>query len=211
MSNRQKIGLRKQPVVTREPGRKRKRALLKATYDLLCEQDIEDVSFRDIARRADVPEGSAYHFFANRFDIFSSLGKTLSEQFVEAHKKSVPSSRRQTWRQLADYLVDVGAAVYASNPPARQLLIGGKTPPEVKQADRINDRVVGNTMHQVFSQYFDIPDSDEMRNAFYYFIEITDLMFTLSIIEHGEITPAMLAEAKRAGSAYLETYRLQKD
>jgi hypothetical protein len=135
----------------------------------------------------------------------------LSEEFVEAHKKPVPSSRRQTWQQLADYLVDVGAAVYASNPPARQLLIGGKTPPEVKQADRINDRVVANTMHQVFSQYFDIPDSDEMRNAFYYFIEITDLMFTLSIIEYGEITPAMLAEAKRAGSAYLETYRLQDD
>jgi hypothetical protein len=46
-----------------------------------------------------------------------------------------------------------------------------------------------------------------MRNAFYYFIEITDLMFALSLVEHGEITPAMLAEAKRAGVAYLATYR----
>ena len=46
-----------------------------------------------------------------------------------------------------------------------------------------------------------------MRYAFYYFIEITDLIFTLSIIEHGEITDAMRAEAKRAGVAYLNTYR----
>jgi hypothetical protein len=46
-----------------------------------------------------------------------------------------------------------------------------------------------------------------MRSAFYFFIVITDLMFTLSIIEFGKITPAMLAEAKRAGVAYLETYR----
>jgi hypothetical protein len=45
-----------------------------------------------------------------------------------------------------------------------------------------------------------------MRNAFYYFIEITDLIFTLSVIEYGEITPAMLAEAKRAGIGYLSTY-----
>jgi hypothetical protein len=45
-----------------------------------------------------------------------------------------------------------------------------------------------------------------MRNAFYYFIEITDLIFTLSVIEHGAITPAMLAEAKRAGIGYLGTY-----
>jgi AcrR family transcriptional regulator len=207
MSNRQKIGLRKEPVATRAPGRKRRKALLDATYELLCEKDIEDISFRDIASRAKVPEGSAYHFFANRFDLFSALGMQLSEQFARAHQKPVPPSRRKTWQQLAGHLVDVGAAVYASSPPARQLLIGGKTPPEVKQADRINDRAVGEAMHRSFSRYFDIPETDAMRDAFYYFIEITDLMFTLSIIEHGKITPMMLAEAKRAGVAYLETYR----
>jgi AcrR family transcriptional regulator len=207
MSNRQKIGLRKEPVVSRAPGRKRRKALLDATYDLLCEIDIEEISFRDIAARAKIPEGSAYHFFANRFDIFAALGKDLSDQFAKAHAKPVPQSRRRTWKQLAGHLVDVGAAVYARSPPARQLLIGGKTPPQVKQADRINDRAVGEAMHQSFSRYYDIPDTEAMRNAFYYFIEITDMMFTLSIIEHGEITPGMLAEAKRAGVAYLETYR----
>jgi AcrR family transcriptional regulator len=207
MSNRQKIGLRKEPVVSRAPGRKRRKALLDATYDLLCEIDIEEISFRDIAARAKIPEGSAYHFFANRFDVFAALGKDLSDQFAKAHAKPVPQSRRRTWKQLAGHLVDVGAAVYARSPPARQLLIGGKTPPQVKQADRINDRAVGEAMHQSFSRYYDIPDTEAMRNAFYYFIEITDMMFTLSNIEHGEITPGMLAEAKRAGVAYLETYR----
>jgi AcrR family transcriptional regulator len=206
MSNRQKIGLRKAPTATRKPGRERRQRLLKATYNLLCEQAIEDISFRDIAKRADVPEGSAYHFFANRFDIFSALAKTLSDQFIEAHQKPVPKANRKTWQHLAGYLVDVGARVYAENPPARQLLIGGKTPPEVKQADRINDRAVGIVMHEVFSSHFDIPDTDAMRGAFYYFIEITDLIFTLSVIEHGKITPAMLKEAKRAGTAYLSTY-----
>lgn len=181
--------------------------MLDATYDLLCEKEIEDISFRDIAQRAIVPEGSAYHFFANRFDVFSALASGLSIQFTEAHKKPVPPAKRKTWQALAGHLVDVGAAVYARNPPARQLLIGGKTPPEVKQADRLNDRKVADAMHASFSRYFEILDTDEMRNAFYYFIEITDLVFTLSIIEHGVITPGMLAEAKRAGVAYLETYR----
>ena len=207
MSTRQRIGLRKEPVATRAPGRKRRKALLDAAYDLLCEKEIEDISFREIAARADVPEGSAYHFFANRFDIFSALANNLSEQFVSAHEKPVPLDKRQSWRQMAEYLVDVGASVYAANPPARQLLIGGKTPPEVKQADRINDLAVAQAMHQSFSRYFEIPDTDDMRSAFFYFIEITDVMFTLSIIEHGEITKPMLREAKRAGVAYLETYR----
>jgi len=206
MSNRQKIGLRKAPTATRKPGRERRQRLLNAAYELLCEEAVEDISFRDIAKRAGVPEGSAYHFFANRFDIFSALANTLSDLFIEAHQKPVPKASRKTWQDLAGHLVDVGARVYAENPPARQLLIGGKTPPEVKQADRINDRAVGNVMHEVFSSYFEIPDTDAVRDAFYYFIEITDLIFTLSVIEHGDISAAMLDEAKRAGTAYLSTY-----
>jgi AcrR family transcriptional regulator len=206
MSNRQKIGLRKAPLATRKRGRERRKLLLKAAYDLLCVGPVEDISFRDIADEAGVPEGSAYHFFANRFDVFSALAEELSDQFIEAHRRKVPPSRRKSWQALAEHLVDVGAKVYAANPPARQLLIGGKTPPEVKQADRLNDRAVGHVMYDVFAEHFELPETDEMRKAFFYFIEITDLIFTLSVIEHGEITAEMLAEAKRAGIGYLGTY-----
>ena len=48
-----------------------------------------------------------------------------------------------------------------------------------------------------------------MRAAFYYFIEITDLMFMLSMIENNRITHAMTAEAKRAGVSYLGSYFLK--
>ncbi|MEO0397798.1 MAG: TetR/AcrR family transcriptional regulator [Pseudomonadota bacterium] len=193
-------------MATRKRGRERREKMVKAAYDLLCSTPIEDVSFRDIARNADIPEGSAYHFFANRFDVFAALAEALSEEFIAAHRRPVPASKRKNWRALTEHLVDVGAAVYEQNPPARQLLIGGKTPPEIKQADRMNDRAVARVMHDVFSDYFDIPYTEEMQRAFYYFIEITDLIFTLSVIEHGEITDEMLSEAKRAGTAYLGTY-----
>jgi AcrR family transcriptional regulator len=206
VSNRLKIGLRKTTSAVRKRGVERRALLLKAAYDLLCERPVEDVSFRDIAAKARIPEGSAYHFFANRFDVFSALAKELSDMFIAAHNEPVPAGSRRTWQALADYLVEVGAEVYAENPPARQLLIGGKTPPEVKQADRLNDRVVGDVMYDVFARHFELPDTDAMRDAFYYFIEVTDLIFTLSVIEHGEITSAMLDEAKRVGRGYLGTY-----
>jgi AcrR family transcriptional regulator len=187
-------------------GIERREKLLTAAYDLLCEYEIEDISFRDIAARADVPEGSAYHFYANRFDLFTALAADLSTRFISAHQRDIPADRCLDWRDLAAYLVEVGAGVYAENPPARALLIGGKTPPAVKQADRINDRQVGNVMFEVFSRHFVLADSEELRAAFYYFIEITDLMFMLSVIEHGEITPAMCVEAQRAGIGYLTCY-----
>jgi AcrR family transcriptional regulator len=203
---RQQIGLRKTHTAQQKRGVERRALLLKAACDLLCERDIEEVSFREIAHRAGVPEGSAYHFYANRFDLFTGLADKLSSLFVTAHQRPVPAAHRRTWQDLSAWLVDVGAGVYAESPPARQLLIGGKTPPEVKQADRMNDRQVGQLMFEVFERHFDIPDTVEVRAAFFYFIEITDLMFTISVIEHGEITPHMLSEAKRAGTGYLGTY-----
>jgi AcrR family transcriptional regulator len=206
VATRQKIGKRKRQDVTRQRGDERREELLQASYDLLCERAVEDISFRDIAGKAGIPEGSAYHFFANRFDIFSALARKLSDLFIEAHRRPVPASRRKHWKALAEYFVDVGVKVYTDNPPARQLLIGGKTPPEVKQADRLNDRSISIVMYEVFSHYFELPDTSEMRDAFYDFVEMTDLVLTLSMIEHGTITAAMVREAKRAGTGYLSTY-----
>ena len=206
MTTRQQVGLRKTHSSMHQRGVERRQALLQAARELLEEQEIENVGFRDIASRARVPEGSAYHFYANRYDLFTALATELSEDFIKAHRRPVPATRLRCWRDLAEHLVDVGASIYRSSAPARQLLIGAKTPAEVKQADRINDRRVGEVMYEVFAKHFAIPDSAEMRSAFYYFIEITDLLFMLSLIENNRITSKMVAEAKRAGIAYLGTY-----
>jgi AcrR family transcriptional regulator len=206
MSNRQKIGLRKTHSGVQQRGVERRQKLLKSAYDLLCLHDIEDISFREIAAHAGVPEGSAYHFYSNRFDLYTALANDLSELFLQAHQQPVPPDHRSTWQDLAAWLVDVGARVYADNPPAMQLLIGSKTPPEVKQTDRMNDHRVADQMFEVFNRYFEMPDNNEMRRGFYYFIEISDLMFTLGVIDRGEITAEALAQAKRAGIGYLASF-----
>jgi hypothetical protein len=41
--------------------------------------------------------------------------------------------------------------------------------------------------------------------AFYDFIKVTDLLFALSVIEHGEITADMLEEAERVETGCLAT------
>ncbi|MEM7276819.1 MAG: TetR/AcrR family transcriptional regulator [Pseudomonadota bacterium] len=207
MPTRQKIGLRKeQPKIMRAPGKKRRENLLNAASALLGEKDIEDISFREIAARAEVPEGSAYHFFANRFDVFAELANTLNAEFCAVHAKPVPAAKRKTPAILAAHMIDLGAGVYGKSAPARQLFIGGKTPLEVRQAGDESDRDVAAAMHASFARYFNIGDSAAVRDAFYYFIGITDYLFSLSVVEHGKISTAMLKEAKRAGVAYLETY-----
>ena len=206
MSQRQKIGLRKTHSSMHKRGVERRRQLLQAAYALLCERDIEDISFRDIARRAGVPEGSAYHFYANRFDLFTALAGDMSELFVAAHKRPIPASCNSDWRRLAKHFISTGVNVYRNTPPARQLLIGGKTPPQVKLTDRLNDREVARVMARIFTEYFSALKETDLETVFYYFIEITDLVFSLSVIEHGEITDEMIQQAQFAGIGYLANF-----
>jgi AcrR family transcriptional regulator len=187
-------------------GMERRKQLLEAAYELLCERDIEDISFRDIAQRAGVPEGSAYHFYANRFDLFTALAGDLSGLFVDEHKRPLPKGCTENWQTLARQFINTGVMVYRNNPPARQLLIGGKTPPQVKQTDRLNDRVVATVMAAIFSEHFNVPDNTDLESVFYYFIEITDLIFSLSVIEYGEITDEMIQQAQFAGLGYLANF-----
>jgi hypothetical protein len=113
---------------------------------------------------------------------------------------------RGNWQTLARHFIDTGVKVYRNNPPARQLLIGGKTPPQVKQTDRLNDRVVASLMASIFSEHFNTPENTDLESVFYYFIEITDLIFSLSVIEHGEITDEMIQQARLAGLGYLANF-----
>ena len=206
MSQRQKIGLRKTHSSMHKRGVERRSHLLRAAYDLLCERDIEDISFRDIAQRARIPEGSAYHFYANRFDLFTVLAGDMSELFVAAHKRPIPENCKSDWRTLAEHFISIGVDVYRSNPPARQLLIGGKTPPQVKLTDRLNDREIARVMAWIFTELLDTPKETDLEAVFYYFIEITGLIFSLSLIEYVEIADKMFQQAQFAGIGYLANF-----
>ena len=206
MVPRETVGLRKKNAGVRKRGKARREQLLKAAYDLLCEQPVEDIAFIAIANRASIPEGSAYHFFSNKYDIFAALAIELSNKFIDAHKRPFKPGQIKTWKDLADQFINRGARVYKDNPPARQLFIGGKTPPEIKLQDRVNDRAIAAAMQEIFEEYFQLPAIPNLGNILFFFIEITDLIFSLSMLEHGKITEEMIEEATRAGTAYLGVY-----
>jgi AcrR family transcriptional regulator len=180
--------------------------LLDAARELLMEVPVEELTFGQIAAKAGVPEGSAYHFYANKYDVLSSLAQELSVQFLDAYQEPIDESEIHTWHDLADLINDRSAAIYAVDLAAVQIFLGGKTPPEVGLVDRTSVRTVSTVLLDLFNRYFVLPDVPNIHDVFYYYVQLTDLMLSLSVIENGEITPEMLEESKRAGKGYLATY-----
>ena len=205
MTVRQVIGKRRSVTSVQNRGVLRRAAMVDAAITLLTKNNPQEISFKQIAKLAQVPEGSAYHFYANKYDLFVDVAKEMSRLFRD--KQSQPIEREvETWHDVMDALIDRGAEIYESNPVARELLIGSKTPPEIKQVDRDNDRKIAEIMIDRFSEKFQLPKLDDFDKVMFWVIELTDLMFSLSVREHGYIHKRYIKEAKRVARGYLSTY-----
>ena len=201
------LGTRKSTLRTRGIARRKK--LLTAARSLLEERDLDEISLSDVAARAGVPNGSAYHFYDDIRDLFAALlAETEGEQLI-AHGLPISEPVRQ-WQDVVRILLQRGVNFYRANRVSRQLQIGPNTPPQLKLHDRRSDMALGTIFQQQLETFFDLPDVPNRPQVFFRAVEIADLMFCLSVLDSGTITPEMSDEAARAAIAYLGTYLPEK-
>ncbi|HEY8351733.1 MAG TPA: TetR family transcriptional regulator [Sphingomonadales bacterium] len=190
---------------TQGRGRARRAALLSAAREMLGRHELDSISLGDVAEHAGIPKGSAYYFYKDIHEIYMELVELIGLELQDLLAKSLDGPY-ETWMDVVADCVELGRTVYATDPAARQLLVGPKTPPEIKRADRRNDLELGNAFERQMGRFFELPDLPGRSEIFFRTIEIMDLMFCLSVMDHGEITAAMAEEAKRAATAYLSLY-----
>jgi AcrR family transcriptional regulator len=172
---------------------------------LLETRQLDAISLGDVAEHAQVPKGSAYHFYADIKDLYSSLLTTIEEEIVLEHREPITSPTRG-WQDVLKIMIERGVCYFEKDAAARQLLIGPKTPPDLKMQDRRSDLTLSKIFEQQVAELYDLPDLPNRSDIFFRALEIVDLMFSLSMIEHKRITEEMCQEAMRASIAYLECY-----
>lgn len=203
---RQVVGKRRARKHVQERGNTRRKMMLDAAEELLASMPIEELSFKQVSEKAGVPEGSAYHFFANRYDLLTALASELADRFGARYRDPIQSKRVKSWHDIVDIVVDRAVKIYRENPAAMQIWLSGRTPAEVRLADHVSDKSVSSDLQSLFEQFFVLPDLPTDYDVFFYFLELSDVILSLSIIENGELTEHMIEEAKRVGRGYLGTY-----
>jgi AcrR family transcriptional regulator len=197
------LGTRKTSLHAR--GIERRKRLLESARRLLDARELDEITLGDVADDAGVPKGSAYFFYADIEDLYASLQAVLHEELLEVLGKPIRKQIRR-WQDVIVALNARGMEYYTHNRVARQLQIGPRTSPELKLRDRQSDVAIGKLFEQQIDEFFVLPEIADRSRIFFRAVEIADLMFSLSVMESGTITPAMCAEADRAGIAYLESY-----
>jgi AcrR family transcriptional regulator len=187
---------------------RRKRLLESARY-LLRSTRLSELTLSAVAKHARVPKGSAYFFYEDITALYASLLTVIEE---ELHALLLKPLRRvaNEWQDVIGELIDRGSTWYAQDAAARQLIIGVDTPPALKMHDRASDIELGKIFEDHVASAFKLPAIAERSALFFRAVEIADLMFCLSMLEHGRVTPEYGAEAKRAAVAYLESYLPKK-
>jgi len=195
-----------QPSYTQARGRARRRHLLDSAREILNEKSIGDVSLQEISDHAGIPISSAYHFYEKKNALFAALAVDFGNELADVLASPYSADEVGCWEDIIDIAIDRAASWYAENPSARQLLIGGKASPEIKQSDRVNDERLGEIIEAAIAESFVLPEFENRRQKFFYFVEMADLMMSLSEIYHGEIREEMVTEAKIACKAYLGSF-----
>lgn len=187
-------------------GMKRREQLKAATRELLIEMDISEVTFADIAQRANVPKSSAYHFYANIDAIYAEVAVDYSAELLSILSVLPDYDDIAQWQDIVDILIERSIVFYEHEKAARQLIISGKTSPAIKQKDRSNDLILSAKIYHILDSFFELPQINNHSDIFHIWVEIVDVIFTLSQMKYGFITTSMANEAKRAAKAYLGTY-----
>jgi AcrR family transcriptional regulator len=195
--------------VPRRPGIERRALLLAAARRLLDTRQMNQISLGDVARAARIPKGSAYHFYADIMDLYVHLLAELDRQMVEDLAAPL-RTRIDTWQDVIAEMLRRGMRFYAAHGAARQLIISPRTPPELKLRDRRNDVALARLFERHIRERFSMPRLPDSTTVFFHAVEIADLMFSLSILEHGRITRRMATEAQRATVGYLRNFLPQR-
>lgn len=192
---------------TQERGRARRIVLQDTAARLLDEPgtDIDTLVLADVCAAAGIPKSSGYHFYRDIHALYGDLAARLECDLSEALR--VPDDIAGSWRMRLARYIDMATIFFGERPHAQKLMIGPKTPPDIKRAGRAADKGHGLQLEAWLTGSIAPTPARGWPVPIYYFaIEIIDLMFGLSLLEEGRLSAAMVNQATQAVSAYLAPY-----
>jgi hypothetical protein len=129
------------------------------------------------------------------------------ESFAEALSTPFTPEEVSSWTKLANTLISRAAKFYQATPAARQVYMGTMLPRGIVTEENF---AIGKLVEKVFTTYFKLPELENREMVFLLFPKIVNLIFAVSVTNHGEINDEFLEEATTAGIGYLKMYLPEK-
>lgn len=181
-------------------------SILDAARTLLAAEGVASLSIYSVAERAEIPPSSVYHFFASVPALLEALTADVHAAFRACLQAPIDHHALNGWRDLSRLVEQRMLDIYDEDAAARQLILAQHGLTEVTQADRQHDIELGDLMHKLFDEHFELPSLPRDVDVFALAMELGDRVYARSVQQHGQITPRMAEEGMRVFDAYLGLY-----
>jgi AcrR family transcriptional regulator len=193
----------------RIPQQSRSRVRVERILDTAAEQvvalGVDAVGTRGIADAAGVPVASLYQYFADKDTILLALVERDLRQMADLVLRAVDELPRVTVATLVEAALDAFVTAYRQRPAFIMIWLRGRNNPAIRQYCTEHNRRIAVALfeHGVSRGLFD--DRAEPCHA-EIAIEVGDHLFEKAFADDMDGDPMVLAEARKAVTAYLELY-----
>jgi AcrR family transcriptional regulator len=191
---------------TRERGVLRFNTLIAATERLLNRHDPDEVGLYQIAKEADVPPASVYHFFPNKGAAFLALAEHHLQGLRDLDKPPIDAASLRSWQDLMAIEHARAVNYYNEHVPALKIILGGYPSWDIRQADRSLTAELAKTSVGYYDNLFHMPYFGDPERMFLISVGITDAIWAISFARHRKIEPDYAADALSASIAFCRTY-----
>ena len=134
---------------TQERSKRKFDALLHSSRELLVEVGFESFTCEEVAARAEVPIGTLYQFFANKYVIVCELNRqdlvAVTRELSDFHGE-VPS---MDWLRHMNKFVDHMADLWMTDPSRREVWLAMQSTPSTRATGTIHEKEFAEVVQQM--------------------------------------------------------------
>jgi len=196
MTSSSKIG------TTQRRGDIRRERLKQAATMLLTESTFDAITYQDIAKRADLPLASCYHFYPNKLALVRSIADDMTCDYLAEVFNLNFYQDRDTLKSLLERWVEIGVTHHMRSVAELEIFFGPDIPMSVRNDSLEREKIIALRLAELVERRLGTIALDGLSNVLYYAIELARTCLALNYQEHRTITPKGIERAKTALTSY---------
>lgn len=180
--------------------------MLGAARSVLVDHGFESFTFDEVARRADVPIGTLYQFFANKYVMICELDREDTAVVVEELKKWPSRDPSIQWPDFFDDFIDHLAGLWKADPSRRAVWHAIQSTPATRATGAATESELLNLLAEVLVPLAPTTPLKVRRHHASILVHTTTSLLNYAVRDDSdddEAFGATVAEIKRMLIAYL--------
>jgi AcrR family transcriptional regulator len=189
---------RKRP--TQQRSQLRFDAMLAAARDLLIEVGFESLTCEHIAQRADVPIGTLYQYFANKYVVVCELDREDAAGVQGELARFAAEVPSLDWPRLLEKFIDHLAQLWHDDPSRRAVWLAVQSTPATRATATVHERALAELVARIIAPL----TPDRRRRALMSELLVHTAYSLLSFsVQEGQNHPATVTELKLMLGRYM--------